>query len=202
MLRNGCWGDVLDFLNDQKASLAALSPRHHPQHGHDPGHFRLDRCGFAAPSRQGALRHCVPTRQFSRRLSGPGGPARSDAHRSSWPRSPTQALGGPGKGSWAVRQRCRRWLRSGPPGWSSAGGAGGAHPLGSDGASRPMRRPTPCPPCGLLRLMPWPSRAPSGGGGGGGVRAASCVAVRRGRCSSWSQAGGGAAPVDPVRIPS
>ena len=70
MLRNGCWGDVLDFLNDQKASLAALSPRHHPQHGHDPGHFRLDRCGFAAPSRQGALRHCVPTRQFSRRLSG------------------------------------------------------------------------------------------------------------------------------------
>ena len=145
----------------------------------------------------------APCATVCRRDSSRGGcPARSDAHRSSWPRSPTQALGGPGKGSWAVRQRCRRWLRSGPPGWSSAGGAGGAHPLGSDGASRPMRRPTPCPPCDLLRLMPWPSRAPSGGGGGGGVRAASCVAVRRGRCSSWSQAGGGAAPVDPVRIPS
>jgi hypothetical protein len=55
----------------------------------------------------------------------------------------------------------------------------------------PMRLPTLCPPRGLLRLMPWPIRAPGGGGGGGGVRAASCVAVRRGRCSSWSQAGGG-----------
>ena len=54
-----------------------------------------------------------------------------------------------------------------------------------------MRLPTLCPPRGLLRLMPWPIRAPGGGGGGGGVRAASCVAVRRGRCSSWSQAGGG-----------
>jgi hypothetical protein len=116
MLPNGCWGDVHDFLNDQKASLAALGPRHHPQHGHDPGHFRLDRCGFAVPSRRRAPR-VAPCAALSRRDGSRGGcPARSGAHRRPWPRSLTQALSGPGKGSLVVRRRCRRWPRSGPPG--------------------------------------------------------------------------------------
>ena len=116
MLPNGCWGDVHDFSNDQKASLAALSPRHNPQHGHDPGHFRLDRCGFAVPSRRRAPR-VAPCAALSRRDGSRGGcPARSGAHRRPWPRSLTQALSGPGKGSLVVRRRCRRWPRSGPPG--------------------------------------------------------------------------------------
>ena len=191
MLPNGCWGDVHDFLNDQKASLAAFSPRHHPQHGHDPGHFRLDRCGFAVPCRRRAPR-VAPCGALSRRDGSRGGcPARSGAHRRPWPRSLTQALSGPGKGSWVVRRRCRRWPRSASRAVVVRGRCWGCPPPEVGRGATPMRLPTPCPPRGLLRLMPWPIRAPSGGGGGGGVRAASCVAVRRGRCSSWSQAGGG-----------
>ena len=63
--------------------------------------------------------------------------------------------------------------------WSSAGGRDacwGCPPLGVGRGATPIQQSTPRPLRGLLQLMPWPSRAPSGGGGGGVVWAASCVA--------------------------
>jgi len=56
MLRKGCWEDVNDFSNPKTPSFAASGPRHHPQHGRNPGQVCLDRSGFAAPSSHRAPR--------------------------------------------------------------------------------------------------------------------------------------------------
>ena len=56
MLRKGFWEDVHDSLNPKTPSFAASDPRHHPQHGRDPGQVCLDRGGFAAPSSHRAPR--------------------------------------------------------------------------------------------------------------------------------------------------
>ena len=195
MLPNGCWGDVHDFSNHQKPSLASLCPKHHPQHGHDPGHFCLDRGGFAVPSRRMGAASCavrcsVPSdatvleevvRHCPVLVAGHG---RVVSHRP-WERRPGERV----VGSVATALEVAAQWPAGP--WSSAGGRDACwgcprHPPGIGRRhahavfnAKPLR--------GLLPLTPWPSRAHSGGGGGGGgVRAASCVAVRWGRCSAWS----------------
>ena len=99
------------FKSPGGPSLASLGPKHPPQHGHDPGHFCLDRGGFAVPSRRRAPR-VAPCAALCRRDGSRGGrPALSGARRRSWSRGLTQALGAPGKGSWEVWRRCWRLRR-------------------------------------------------------------------------------------------